>query len=476
MNESVQNVNTAGDTIAAISTGMVTAGIAVIRISGEDAVEVADRIFIPGGKKAAALSERPSHTLVYGKISEEGKVLDEVIVKLMRAPHSYTGEDVVEIDCHGGLFVVNSVLDAVIRAGARLAEPGEFTRRAFLNGKMDLSRAESVAGLIHAENELARNAAITQLSGKEEELITKIQKTLMDIMAFAEAALDDPEHISIEEEKETLTGNLTGQQNAVRKLVGTYDQGRLITEGVRTVICGKPNAGKSSLLNALLHEERSIVTDIAGTTRDTIDGKVNVGPLTLHLIDTAGVNRTDDPVEAIGVERTLIEIDKADLILFMVDGHKPLDHNDEQIIKAVSHKNVIVMINKSDLEQAVEPAEVRQCLLEVDDSLSDAPIVEISALYEQGLEKLAGAIEDRFFSADEVKSQDMIIVSKRHEQALRQADQALERALDAIRSGLSEEFWLLDVREAYDRLGMITGTQVGENLIDEIFSQFCMGK
>ena len=194
------------------------------------------------------------------------------------------------------------------------------------------------------------------------------------------------------------------------------------------------------------------------------------------MIDTAGVNRTDDPVEAIGVERTLSEIEKADLILFMVDGHKPLDHNDEQIIKAVSHKNVIVMINKSDLEQAVEPAEVRQRLLEVDDSLSDAPIVEISALYEQGLEKLAGAIEDRFFSADEVKSQDMIIVSKRHEQALRQADEALERALDAIGSGLSEEFWLLDVREAYDRLGMITGTQVGENLIDEIFSQFCMGK
>ena len=474
------------DTIAAISTGMVTAGIGVIRISGDDAVRIADSIFVPGkpadsgnpdheslpaerGKGPRPLSGRRTHTITYGSVCDGGEIIDDVLVMLMRAPHTYTGEDTVEISCHGGLFVVSRVLDTVIRAGARLAEPGEFTKRAFVNGKMDLTRAEAVAGLIEAENERARKASVSQLSGREEAVIRGIQEKILLIMAFAEAALDDPEHISVDDEIDTIKGDLRGIYESLERLKSTAGYGRLITEGIRTAIAGKPNAGKSSFLNMLLGEDRSIVSDIAGTTRDTIREKVNLGTFTLTVIDTAGITMSDDPIEKIGVERAKGEIGKADLILYIMDGSVPFDANDEEIISGLKGRKVIGIVNKSDLEPAVsvEKAAVK---------LPGVPVISASALQGTGVQELTEQIEEMFFGDGEEKESDVILLNKRHEYALEAASEAMRQTLSGIDAGMSEEFWLVDLKDVYDRLGEITGETVGENLIDEIFSKFCMGK
>ena len=454
------------DTIAAISTGMVSAGLAVIRISGPRAVDVADAVFAPAG--GAPVSERPTHPLCHGTVLDGEDPVDDVIVKIMRGPHSYTGEDVVEIDCHGGLFVVRRVLDVVSRSGARLAEPGEFTKRAFLNGKMDLSRAEAVASLIGSENEKARRASIGQLFGRESGFVKETQTELMNVMAFGEAALDDPEHISVAGEEDRLIAELSAEKERIAKLCRTAGQGRMITEGIRTVIAGRPNVGKSSLLNLLLGEERAIVSDIAGTTRDVIGAKVNLGDFTLHMIDTAGINETDDPIERIGVDRAQSEVEQADLVLAVFDGNEALDENDERLLAQAAGKPVIGVINKNDLPQTLTEKEIA-------DRLAGAPVVSVSATENEGVEDLKAAIEEMFFG-EEVSGSNLIVLNARHESALREAAEALERTIGAIQTGVSEEFWLVDLKEAYDQLGAITGENVGENLIDEIFSQFCMGK
>lgn len=454
------------DTIAAISTGMVSAGLAVIRISGPRAVEIADAVFAPDGGEG--LAERPTHTLCHGQIRDGEETVDDVIVGIMRAPRSYTGEDVVEIDCHGGLYVTRRVLDTVTGAGARLAEPGEFTKRAFLNGKMDLSRAEAVATLIGAENEKARRASVSQLFGRESGFVRESQQQLMNEMAFGEAALDDPEHISVEGEEERLIAELNAEKERLEQLRRTAGQGRMITEGIRTVIAGRPNVGKSSLLNLLLGEERAIVSDIAGTTRDVIGAKVNLGEFTLHMIDTAGINETDDPIERIGVDRAHEEVEQADLILAVFDGNEALNENDERLLAQAAGKPVIGVINKNDLEQVLTEEEMRE-------RLPGAPVVSVSARENEGIGALKAAIEHMFFE-EEMSGNDLIVLNARHEKALNGAVEAIGRAVEAIRQGISEEFWLIDLKEAYDQLGAITGDNVGENLIDEIFSQFCMGK
>ena len=466
------------DTIAAVSTGMVTAGIAVIRVSGPEAVEIADRVFKRGGGKS--LAEQRSHTIHYGSVCdiEEGGVIDEVLVMLMRAPHTYTGEDTVEINCHGGLYVTMRVLDEVVRAGARAALPGEFTKRAFLNGKMDLSRAEAVAELIEADNERARRAAASQLAGKEEVLIRRFQETILEIMAFAEAALDDPEHLSVEDEIGGFEKTLSQMRTDLEHLHSTAGQGKMIKEGIRTVICGKPNAGKSSLLNCLLGEDRSIVSDIAGTTRDTISEKVNLGSFTLNVTDTAGITQTDDPIERIGVERARKEIREAQLILFVTDGSVPLDDNDREIMSQIAGKNVICMINKTDLEPAFEEEELTDMLSETGVSSGEdkEKNLRLSAKSGVGIGDLKEKIEEMFFGDALTGQDEVILLGKRHEYALSEAIGALDQTLAGIRQRISEEFWLVDLKDTYDRLGEITGDTVGENLIDEIFSKFCMGK
>ena len=460
------------DTIAAISTGMVTAGISVIRVSGPEAVAVADRAF----KSAAGknLSEERTHTIHYGSIVSDGQLIDEVLVMLMRAPHTYTGEDTVEINCHGGLYVTMRVLDALITAGARLAEPGEFTKRAFLNGKMDLTRAEAVAELIEADNERARAAAAGQLSGKEEVLIRKHQEEILEIMAFAEAALDDPEHLSVEDEIGNFLDKLTGMLKELEKLHATAGQGKMIKEGIRTVICGKPNAGKSSLLNCLLGEDRSIVSNIAGTTRDTISEKVNLGTFTLNVIDTAGITATDDPIEKIGVERARGEIEKAQLILYVADGSVTLDENDAAIMRQIAGSHVICVLNKADLKRAVTEEEMRAHLEEF--GAGDAAVISVSAKDGTGIGALKDSVEEMFFGGEVSGPDEVILLGKRHEYALSGAIEALKETLSGMENGISEEFWLVDLKDTYDRLGEITGDTVGENLIDEIFSKFCMGK
>ena len=490
------------DTIAAISTGMVTAGIGVIRISGDEAVPIADRVFRSAklmndrddGKNAenqtqdtGFLAGCRTHTIHYGSVCDGDEKIDDVLVMLMRSPATYTGEDTVEISCHGGLYVLSRVLDTVIRAGARLAEPGEFTRRAFLNGKMDLTRAEAVAGLIEAENERARKAAIGQLSGREEAVVREYQEKILTIMAFAEAALDDPEHISVDESIGEIRENLSGMGASLRNLRDTSGYGRLITEGIRTAIVGKPNAGKSSFLNLLLGEDRSIVSDIAGTTRDTIREKVNLGTFTLTVIDTAGINRSDDPIEKIGVERAKNEIGRADLILYIMDGSVPFDENDREIAGELRGRRVIGIINKSDLPQSIIREQAMELLGEESPGSGNEtetgrsgdgpiPLIRASAKTGAGVDKLAEQIEKMFFSQEAEMESGVILLNKRHEYALTDAIRSMDQVIEGIDAGMSEEFWLVDLKDVYDYLGEITGETVGENLIDEIFSKFCMGK
>ena len=450
---STGNAQFQNDTIAAISTGMVTAGISVVRMSGDEAVAVADRVFeMPGIK---SLADQKTHTIHHGHIKgKDGNTIDEVLVMLMRAPHTYTGEDTVEINCHGGLYVTTCVLDALVGAGARLAEPGEFTKRAFLNGKMDLSRAEAVAELIECDNERAREAAIRQL----------------EIMAFAEAALDDPEHIVIDDEIDHICEQLKVMRTDLEQLYQTAGQGKLIKEGIRTAICGKPNAGKSSLLNCLLGEDRSIVSDIAGTTRDTISEKVRLGAFTLNVIDTAGITQTDDPIEKIGVERARGEIAGAQLILYVADSSVELDDNDRDILGEIEGKRAICVMNKSDLAQALSEEEMKALMKD------NQAVIPLSARFGTGIDQLKKAIEEMFFGEEAPGLDDVIVLGKRHEYALKAAIEALGQTIEGIEQGISEEFWLVDLKDTFDRLGEITGETVGENLIDEIFDKFCMGK
>ena len=344
-------------TIAAISTStMSSGGISIVRMSGRDAIETADKIFV--SKNGKKLSEASSHTVHYGNIvDEDGNIIDEVLVIVMRAPNTYTREDVVEIDCHGGILVTRKVLEAAIKAGAKPAEPGEFTKRAFLNGRIDLSQAEAVIDVINSKNEYALKSSVSQLDGKLSAKIKEIREVILNHVAYIEAALDDPEHISLDNYVNNIEKDVDNCVDNVYKLLKTSDNGRIMRDGIRTVILGKTNAGKSSLLNALAKEERAIVTDIEGTTRDVLEEQVNLGGVTLNLVDTAGIRKTDDYVESIGVEKAKKYAQDADLVIFVVDSSRPLDKNDDDIISLIQNKNVIVLLNKSDMEQVVKQAQ-----------------------------------------------------------------------------------------------------------------------
>ncbi len=455
------------DTIAAIATGLSNAGISIIRISGEDAIEVADKLFV-SKRDGVLLSEVKTHTIHYGYINENNQIIDEVLVSVMKAPNSYTRENVVEINCHGGIVVTKRILEAVIRAGARLAEPGEFTKRAFLNGRLDLSRAEAVIDIINAKNDMALKNSVRQLKGNVQEKIKKLRDEILHDVAFIEAALDDPEHISLDGFSNTLNEHVSEQLTEINQLLQTTNNGRMIKEGIKTVILGKPNAGKSSLLNLLLGEERAIVTDIAGTTRDTLEEYVQLNGITLHMIDTAGIRDTLDPVERIGVDRAKKMAQEADLILFVADSSAPLDENDIDILQFIQEKRALVLMNKSDLDAVLQEVEIKQ--------YTSSSILKISAKEKVGLELLEKTILDMFFAGELDYNDEVYITNLRHKEALQEAKDSLEQVCGSIEAGMPEDFFSIDLMNSYERLGSILGESVDEDLINTIFREFCMGK
>lgn len=457
------------DTIAAIATAMAPSGIGIVRISGPEAVSVADRIY-RGKKKDRKLSDRKSHTIHYGWIVEENsqEVLDEVLVMLMRGPHSYTGEDTVEIDCHGGVLAVKRVLEAVLHAGARIAEPGEFTKRAFLNGRIDLSQAEAVMDLISAKSEYALQSSVSQLQGSVRRAVKEIREKILYEIAFIESALDDPEHISLDGYPEKLELVVQREEDSIRKLLKTADDGKMLKEGIKTVILGKPNAGKSSLLNLLAGEEKAIVTEIAGTTRDVLEEQISLGGISLRMLDTAGIRDTEDKVEQIGVERAKKHAKDADLILYVVDTSVELDENDREIMELLKGRKAIVLLNKSDLNPVVEKEQL--------ETMTEAPVLSISAREETGLDLLETQIREMFFQGEISFNEEVYITNMRQKRALEEALESLEMVENSIQMGMPEDFFSIDLMSAYERLGRITGEAVGEDLVNEIFSKFCTGK
>lgn len=462
-----------GDTIAAIATAMTNSGIGIVRISGEDAFAVIDRIYRSKyGDKI--LSQMPSHTIHYGYICDEDKVIDEVMVAVMKAPNSYTTEDTVEIDCHGGILVMRRILETVIKYGARPAEPGEFTKRAFLNGRIDLSQAESVIDIINAKNDFALESSIHQLRGSIKEKIRNIRGSIIHEIAFIESALDDPEHVIIDDGYGTWLNDIILEIiTQIEDILTVSENGELLKEGIRTVIVGKPNAGKSSLMNVLVGKERAIVTNVPGTTRDALEEQVNLEGITLNIVDTAGIRKTEDMVEKIGVEKTKEYAKQADLIIYVVDASVDLDRDDQDILEILKDHKVIVLLNKSDLSQKISEENFRDKIFENSLSLQ---IVSFSAKEETGIKELKEVIQEMFFSGQISSNDEIYITNARQKTALQSALKSLLLVKNSIESGMPEDFYSIDLMSAYQSLGSITGETVGEDLVNEIFSKFCMGK
>lgn len=455
------------DTIAAAATAMGSAGIGIIRISGTDAFAVLEKVFRPKNEKKV-MSEQPGYTVHYGMAVDGEQVLDEVLVMLMRGPHSYTAEDTAEIDCHGGRLVMQKILEAVLKNGARAAEPGEFTKRAFLNGRMDLSQAESVMDLIQSKNEMALKSSLAQLKGNVRQEIEKLRAQILYEMAFVEAALDDPEHISLDGYSEELLEKMRGIAAEVERLLKSSESGRMLKEGIKTVILGKPNAGKSSLLNVLLGEERAIVTEIAGTTRDVLEEQLQLGEVSLQLLDTAGIRSTEDVVEQIGVERARKQAEDADLILYVADSSRVLDESDEEILKLLEGKKALVLLNKSDLAPVITPQIMRE--------RTGHPVLVISAKEGAGIQELEEKIRSLFFRGEVDFNDEVLITNLRQKQALMDVSKSLSMVIESIENGMPEDFFTIDLKDAYTSLGFIIGEEIGDDLANEIFGKFCMGK
>ena len=463
------------DTIAAIATAMTPSGIGIIRISGDEAVSITDRIFEAAGKKK--LKDLPSHTIHYGHIKDGEDVIDEVMILLMRAPKSYTREDTVEIDCHGGVYVMKRILETVIKYGARPAEPGEFTKRAFLNGRIDLSQAESVIDVIHAKNEFALKSSMNQLSGALSDEVKELRGQVLHEIAFIESALDDPEHISLEGYPQELEQKVTSIHSRIETLLKNSENGRILKEGISTVIVGKPNAGKSSLLNTLVGEERAIVTDIAGTTRDVLEEQMNLNGIILNIIDTAGIRSTDDVVEKIGVDKARKYLKDADLVIYVVDTSTPLDENDFEIIGLLKDRKAIILLNKSDLSPLITKTEMKEAV-EKQNGRSEEPIrmISISAKEQTGIDELQQAVQEMFFSGEVTFNDQVMITNIRQKASLQEALSGLELVLQSVRDGMPEDFYSIDLMNTYEALGSIIGEAVEDDLVNEIFSKFCRGK
>lgn len=458
-------VNT--DTIAAIATAMGNSGIGIVRISGEEAIAVADRIFkVKGGKKK--LADMDTHTIHYGFVYDGDEVIDEVLVMLMKGPRSFTAEDTVEIDCHGGMLVTKRVLEVVLKAGARLADPGEFTKRAFLNGRIDLSQAEAVIDVINAKNEYALKSSVGQLRGSVSKKIKELREKIIFEIAFIESALDDPEHISLDGYNEKLMSVTEVIEKDLAALIRSSSNGRVVSEGVKTVILGKPNAGKSSLMNVLVGEDRAIVTDIAGTTRDILEEHIYLQGISLNVVDTAGIRNTEDVVEKIGVSRAMNAAEDADLIIYVVDGSKNLDENDYQIMDFIKNRKAVVLLNKSDLQAVVSIQEIEE--------KSGHPVISISAKKEMGIDKLEEEIKSLFYEGEIDFNDQVLVTNVRHAQALKEAYDSILMVKQSIENEMPEDFYSIDLMNAYEKLGTIIGEAVEDDLVNEIFSKFCMGK
>ena len=461
------------ETIAAISTGMSNSGIGIVRISGEEAFQVIDKIY----KGKEVLSKVQSHTIHYGYIVDGKETIDEVLVSIMRAPRTFTGEDTVEINCHGGVYVVKRVLDTALRNGARPAEPGEFTKRAFLNGKMDLSQAEAVIDVITAKNEYALKSSMSQLKGSVKKKIEEIRKQIIYHTAFIETALDDPEHISVDGYGEQLEVVVETLSEELKDLIDSSENGRIMKEGIQTVILGKPNAGKSSLLNVLSGRERAIVTDIEGTTRDVLEEQIQIQGLNLNVIDTAGIRETEDKVEKIGVDKAKEYAEQADLIIYVVDASRELDENDIEIMKIIAGKKAVILLNKMDLNVLISKEKLEQQLQkEIGGACKNIPMIEISAKEEQGIREFENLLKKMFLQGEISFNDEVYITNMRQKSALQDAYISLKKVKESIEMGMPEDFYSIDLMDAYEALGSITGETIGEDLVNEIFSKFCMGK
>ena len=411
----------------------------------------------------------PTHTIHYGYIYDGEEIVDEVLVMVMRAPKTFTGEDTVEIDCHGGVYAMNRVLETVLKNGAKIAGPGEFTKRAFLNGRLDLSQAEAVMDVIQAKNEYALKSSMSQLKGSVQKTIKEIRSDLIYEIAFIESALDDPEHISLEGYPQKLHGIVEKEQKSIEELLKTSTDGKIIREGIETVIVGKPNAGKSSLLNLLVGENKAIVTDIEGTTRDILEEYITLHGITLKIVDTAGIRETEDVVEKIGVSRAREVAKGADLVLYVVDSSTPLDENDEEIIEMLKDRKAIVLYNKTDLASVCEYGGIKG---------ENQPSSHSDFLRKRRLELPSWRIPLRvcFFHGELSFNDEVYITNARHKEALEEAEESLAMVKQSIEDGMPEDFFSIDLMAAYGSLGKITGEEVGEDLVNEIFSKFCMGK
>ncbi|MDR1548211.1 MAG: tRNA uridine-5-carboxymethylaminomethyl(34) synthesis GTPase MnmE [Hungatella sp.] len=456
------------NTIAAIATAMSSSGIGIVRVSGEESFQIIDKIFKGKGKGEKKLSNEPSHTIHYGYICDGAEVIDEVLVLIMRGPRSYTAEDTVEIDCHGGVLVTKRILETVLKYGASPAEPGEFTKRAFLNGRVDLSQAEAVIDVINAKNNYALKSSVSQLEGAVSRKIKDMRDKIIYHIAFIESALDDPEHISLDGYQELLLQAIKPLKEDLNLLIRSADNGRVLSEGIETVILGKPNAGKSSLLNVLVGEERAIVTDIAGTTRDTLKEQIRLEDLSLNIIDTAGIRHTEDVVERIGVEKARNAAQEADLIIYVVDGSCPLDENDEEILEFIENRKAVVLLNKTDLIPVVTEDMLKK--------KTGHQVIPISAKEGIGIGNLEAEIKAMFYQGEIDFNDQVYITNVRHKNALLEALKSLSMVEGSVKKGMPEDFYSIDLMDAYEQLGTILGESVGDDLVHEIFRKFCMGK
>ncbi|MBQ6993556.1 MAG: tRNA uridine-5-carboxymethylaminomethyl(34) synthesis GTPase MnmE [Lachnospiraceae bacterium] len=469
------------DTIAAIATAVSDSGIGIVRISGEEAIKIADRLYRSKNRKKK-LSEVESHTIHYGFLFDEEEMIDEVMVAVMKAPNTYTKEDTVEIDCHGGILVMHRVLEAALKHGCRLAEPGEFTKRAFLNGRIDLSKAEAVMDMIHAKNEFAMKASLKQLKGAVSDKVRVLRDNILYEIAFIESALDDPEHISLDGYHEKLEEKTDSLLIELKKLIDSADNGKLLKDGINTVIVGKPNAGKSSLLNLLVGEDKAIVTSIAGTTRDVLEESIKLHGIGLNIIDTAGIRDTQDEVEKIGVEKARKYANDADLVIYVVDSSCPLDENDEEIISLLRDKKVIILLNKTDLNNQVSEEDMKKSFRKSYEGTNHVyekqslHIIRTSTKDNTGMDEFEHCIKDMFFEGKIAVNDEIYITSKRHKEALMEAYDSMQMVKRSLEDDMPEDFYSIDLMSAYASLGRIIGEEVEDDLVNEIFSKFCMGK
>lgn len=449
------------DTIAAISTALGVGAISIIRVSGTDAIQITNKIF-----KGKDLSKEKSHTINYGHIMNQNEIIDEVLVTIMKSPKTFTKEDVVEINCHGGISSTNKILETLLTNGCRLAEPGEFTKRAFLNGRIDLVNAESIMNVINAESDSARRVAMKGIDGYLSKKIKNIRQTLLELLASIEVNIDYPEYqdatdMTIHE----IKPQVERISKILKELIDQSENGKILTTGIKTAIVGRPNVGKSSILNKLLNEEKAIVTDIEGTTRDTVEGKINISGVTLNIIDTAGIRKTDDLVEKLGVEKSLKLIEEATLVIAVFNNHEKLTKEDKIILDKIKNKKAIIVVNKSDLEQHIEIEE-----------LKGNHIIYTNTVYLEGLKELEKKIEE-LFNLQELKSDDYTYLSNARQISLaKNALEKLEDAKIACENEVPVDMIEIDIRECWEKLGEIIGETYTEELIDQLFSQFCLGK